>query len=239
MYSVLLSPSNQETYFFLSQKIYRELLVIFATCEVKYKGRAESKASESPRLIILKPDGTVIIHESVKREPLNWQPPGTQIDIINGYPLKIVAERKRPNEIIEIVLKEVFYITSSIVREGDFMIKGREIDVVNMVMQNPNLVEEGFHPFAREYKTPYGKVDLVGMDKNGNFVLVEVKRSKAQLSAVSQLYRYYLYVKEVKGEKVRGILMAPAITNHAEDLLRKLNLEFIKYDITNIIRLKD
>ncbi|PVU78396.1 endonuclease NucS, partial [Sulfolobus islandicus] len=42
MYSVLLNPSNTEIYSFLTKRIYRELVVIFATCKVNYKGRAES-----------------------------------------------------------------------------------------------------------------------------------------------------------------------------------------------------
>lgn len=231
VYSVLLNPSNTEIYSFLTKRIYRELVVIFATCKVNYKGRAESVASESPRLIILKPDGTVIIHESVKREPLNWQPPGTKIEIMNDYPLKIVAQRKRPKEVIEIDLKEVFYITSAEVKDGDFVIKGREIDIVNTIIQNPSMIEEGFVPLTREYNTPYGKIDLVGLDKKGNFVIIEVKRSKAQLSAVSQLYRYYLHIRETKEDKVRGILVAPDLTTHARELLQKLGLEFIRYDI--------
>ncbi|MEM3203473.1 MAG: endonuclease NucS [Saccharolobus sp.] len=234
MYFILSEPSNDEAYRFLLNKIYKELTVIFADCEIIYKGRAESIASNAARLIILKPDGTVIVHESTKREPLNWQPPGTKILLEMKYDkLRIIAERHRPKEIIEIVLEKIYYITSSEVKDGDFVIKGREIDIVDSIVKNPNLIEDGFRSLSREYKTPYGKIDLLGIDKKGNLVIVEVKRSKAQLQAVSQLYRYYTYFKETRGSKVRGILVSPDITQSAKELLYKLGLEFIKYNIKN------
>lgn len=230
MYSVLLEPKSSEAYRFLLDKIYKELVVIFSNCEVWYKGRAESKASISPRLIIIKPDGTVIVHESVKREPLNWQPPGTKIRLTET-PLIVHAERQKPKEVIEILLNKIYYITTSKVENGDFIIKGREIDIVDSIIKEPYIIEDGFRPIEREYKTPYGKVDLIGVDKEGKIVVIEVKRSKAQLQAVSQLYRYYIYFREMKGDKIRGILVAPDITQHAMELLLRLGLEFKKYSI--------
>lgn len=230
MYSVLLEPESSKAYHFLLDKIYKELVVIFANCEVWYKGRAESKASISPRLIIIKPDGTVIVHESVKREPLNWQPPGTRIRLTET-PLIVHAERQKPKEVIEILLNKIYYITTSKVENGDFIIKGREIDIVDSIIKEPYIIEDGFKPIEREYKTPYGKVDLIGVDKEGKIVVIEVKRSKAQLQAVSQLYRYYIYFREMNGDRIRGILVAPDITQHAMELLLRLGLEFKKYSI--------
>ncbi|MEM4556771.1 MAG: endonuclease NucS, partial [Sulfolobales archaeon] len=37
-------------------------LVIIGNCEVVYEGRASSKASEARRLIIIKEDGSLLIH---------------------------------------------------------------------------------------------------------------------------------------------------------------------------------
>ncbi|TRM76874.1 DUF91 domain-containing protein [Sulfolobus sp. B1] len=229
MFTVLPEPEVYQAYTFLSQKVYKELIVVFADCEIAYRGRAESKASSSPRLVIIKPDGTIVIHESVKREPINWQPPGTKITIMED-PLKIIAERTRPREVIEVYLHKIYYITSSLVMNGDFIIKGREIDIVEKIMREPEIIERGFKPIQREFKTPYGKIDLLGIDKNERYVIVEVKRSKAQLQAVSQLYRYYLYFRQSGKNNVRGILVAPEITKNAHDLLTKLGLEFIKIE---------
>jgi len=71
-------------------------------------------------------------------------------------------------------------------------------------------------------------IDLCGIDKYGNFVIIEFKRRKAGLEAVSQLKRYVDEIRKEKGEKVRGILAAPDITENALKLLRESNLEFLK-----------
>ena len=31
------------------------------------------------RIVIVEPDGSVLVHQRVGREPVNWQPPGTRI----------------------------------------------------------------------------------------------------------------------------------------------------------------
>ncbi|TRM80158.1 endonuclease NucS, partial [Sulfolobus sp. A20-N-F6] len=44
MFTVLPEPEVYQAYTFLSQKVYKELIVVFADCEIAYRGRAESKA---------------------------------------------------------------------------------------------------------------------------------------------------------------------------------------------------
>ncbi|MCY0859541.1 MAG: endonuclease NucS [Sulfolobaceae archaeon] len=238
MYSVLLEPTNEQAKNFLESKLRKELIVIFADCSINYVGRATSKADNASRLIILKSDGTVIVHESTKREPLNWQPPGTEVSVflIDGN-LIIRATRRRPKEVLEIFLKKIYYITSSYINDGEFQIVGRELDIVDKVIKNPWIIEDGFKVIGREYATPYGKIDLLGVDSRGNYVVIEFKRAKAGLQAVSQLYRYYMYFVEIYGSKVRGILVAPDITSHALDLLKKLGLEFLKLDLSKQVSL--
>lgn len=99
--------------------------------------------------------------------------------------------------------------------------------MVNEVMRNPSLIEEGFKPIRSEVETPYGKIDLIGEDFQGNTVIIEFKRSTAQLQAVSQLKRYVDYYKSM-GKSVRGILVAPSITSSARKLLTEYGLEFRK-----------
>lgn len=235
MYSILPEPPPEEAIGFLTTKINRELLVIFADCNIDYIGRASSRAELASRLIILKPDGTVIIHESTKREPLNWQPPGTKVIVYPlGESVVIRAERRRPHEILDIHLEKIYYIASSNVNHGDFKIVGKEADIINIVIRQPELIEDGFKVIGREYKTPYGKIDLLGVDKKGRYFVLEFKRTKAELQAVSQLYRYYIYFKETFGERVRGGLVAPDITSHALELLKKLGLEYIKIETSKI-----
>ncbi|AAY79619.1 endonuclease NucS [Sulfolobus acidocaldarius] len=226
MFKVLLEPDLQEALIFLNESV-NALLTIYSECEILYSGRAKSRASLSPRLTIIKPDGSVIIHGPTKREPVNWQPPGSRIEYsIESGVLTVNAERKRPKERLSILHHRVYYITSSEVKPGEFFLVGREKDEVDFIINNPDVIEGGFKPIHREYRTPYGTVDLIGKDKEGNLVVLEFKRAKASLQAVSQLYRYIMYFKEI-GENARGILVAPGISENALNLLKRLELEYV------------
>ncbi|BFH72690.1 endonuclease NucS [Sulfurisphaera javensis] len=224
---VLTNPNFDETYNFLANNVYKKLVTVFADCEIQYSGRATSYASLASRLIIIKVDGSVIVHEHTKREPINWQPPGSIISIRKeSGVVGIESIRKRPKERLYIILRRVYYLTSAEVNSGEFNLKGTEKDLVEIVLEKPNLVEDGFKPLQREYRTPYGIVDLLGYDKIGRPFVLEFKRSKATLQAVSQLYRYYMFFIEQYGN-ARGALVSPGISEKALNLLNKLGLEYI------------
>ncbi len=81
--------------------------------------------------------------------------------------------------------------------EDEFVLWGSESEMVDEVVRNPGIIEDGFKLIGKEVETPYGKVDLVGEDSEGNTVIIEFKRSTAQLQAVSQLKRYVDYYKSM------------------------------------------
>ncbi|RLF79289.1 endonuclease NucS, partial [Thermococci archaeon] len=82
-------------------------------------------------------------------------------------------------------------------------------------------------PIFKEKPIRHGIVDILGKDKNGNIVVLEFKRRRADLHAVSQLKRYVETIRE-EYENVRGILVAPSLTSGARRLLEKEGLEFKK-----------
>lgn len=51
-------------------------IVLVGSCVVNYRGRAGSVLPEGERVVIIKPDGTLLVHQKEKREPVNWNPPG-------------------------------------------------------------------------------------------------------------------------------------------------------------------
>jgi len=73
------NPTNEDLNNFINLYIGRYILILLARCKVFYEGRAKSQLEEGDRLIIIKPDGTFLIHKDKKREPVNWQPPGSKI----------------------------------------------------------------------------------------------------------------------------------------------------------------
>jgi endonuclease len=244
---------------FLESVINKHVVVICAAVRVEYEGRASSVADLSRRIVITKPDGTLIIHEDTKHRPLNWQPPGTsfQLSVKNESTLMLEAFRKKDRETVTIWFEKVFYIAASRITPGEFRFSGSEAEMVDLVMRNPGLVEEGFTPEKKELRIKYGTVDLIGKDREGNILVLEFKRKQAQLASASQLDRYVQHLMEREhlrvapkpargGEKrqaglqatnqrprggkskVRGGIVAPAITAEALALLKKLGYEFFR-----------
>ena len=48
------------------------MVTIVGECEVEYDGRASSYLPPGDRLVILKPDGTLLVHTDSQHEPVNW-----------------------------------------------------------------------------------------------------------------------------------------------------------------------
>src|SRR6476619_3070874 len=66
--------------------------LIVARCEVSYSGRLNAVLPESTRLLMLKDDGSVLVHaDAGGYKPPNWMTPPTVIEEADG----VVAVRKR------------------------------------------------------------------------------------------------------------------------------------------------
>jgi endonuclease len=66
--------------------------LIVARCEVRYSGRLNAILPEALRLIIVKADGSVLVHaDSGGYKPLNWMTPPT---VIEESPGRIVVRKR-------------------------------------------------------------------------------------------------------------------------------------------------
>nr|WP_281034155.1 endonuclease NucS domain-containing protein [Methanocaldococcus fervens] len=85
-------------------------MILLARCRVFYDGRAKSQLEEGDRVIIIKPDGTFLIHKDKKREPVNWQPPGSKIFLsIEGDNFILKSIRQKPKEELKVVISNVYH----------------------------------------------------------------------------------------------------------------------------------
>jgi len=113
------------------------------------------------------------------------------------------------------------------VDRANLVIAGMEIDVVNQIVSNPSIVEEGLRIVKREKPVKTGSIDLYGFDKDHVPVVIEVKRSLATISSVHQLRMYVTDIKKDRKEpKVRGILCAPRVPDMVKKLLEEHDLEW-------------
>ncbi len=204
-------------------------VILVAECSIDYEGRAASKAGRAYRLIIIKQDGTVLVHESSGREPLNWQPKATVRAWSEEGVAYVEAVRSRPRERLLIKLYPPITVMAARLGQRGLELFGSENDIVEVIAMNPGIVEEGARLVTREARTPYGRADVILRGRDGALIVVEVKRSRADVPAVYQLMRYVEYFRSL-GFDVRGYLASPSVTPAAAKALSKAGLRHVRVE---------
>lgn len=208
-----------------------DVVVLCADCEVEYDGRAAGYLGPGERLVICKPDGTLLIHRPSGHDPVNWQPPGSTITVESRDDTVVVtARRTEPDEVIHVYLLAVFELTRfSADDSAPLELEGTEADMHEYVDEHPEEIEDGLRIIEHERETPYGSIDFLGTDSDGRPVVMEVKRRQATLTHVDQLRRYLARYRETNPD-ARGMLIAPAASEKVLRTLRDAELEFVELD---------
>lgn len=207
-------------------------IIIVGRCWVEYRGRASSKLEPGERIVIVKEDGSLLVHRCRGYEPVNWQPPGCFFKTyMNNDSLAVKAIRRSPRETVIIYFNQIYLLsTFKLIDEGEFSIYASEEDMQKAILLNPSIVEDGFVPIEYEKKVEPGFVDVYGIDREGRMAVIEIKRRTAGKDAVLQLAKYIESIKASASREVRGILVAPKISEEAWNLLKSLGLDFKRVD---------
>jgi len=231
--NTLVRPSTTDALHFIEEHHVstpeKTFLIVLGDCLVNYNGRARSLLDWGERVIMIKQDGAVLVHQPVMREPVNWQPTGSRTEFtMKDNHLVLKSRHLHPPEKMKITFREVQLITVTSLRDrANLVIAGMETDVVNQIISDPSIIEEGLRITKREKPVKSGSIDLYGFDKNHVPVIIEVKRSLATISSVHQLR---MYVKETKKDnkeaQVRGVLCAPRVPEMVKKLLEEHDLEW-------------
>ena len=231
--TVLISPNMAEAGEMVREALsQRKTIIMVGNCWVHYLGRARSELEPGERILIIKEDGSLLVHRSVGYEPINWQPPGCifHTQVKDGI-LEIHAVRRKPPESVRVFFDKIQLVSAmTLADSGEFSLYASEEDMHKAILLEPSLLEEGFKPISYEKKVEPGFLDVYGEDKDGRFVVVEVKRKTAGKEAVLQLAKYIEAVKSRTNREVRGILVAPNIAKDVQRLLETLGLEFKALD---------
>jgi RecB family endonuclease NucS len=164
--------------------------LIIARCEVRYSGRLTALLPEALRLIMVKADGSVLIHaDAGGYKPLNWMTPPTVIEERPGG----MTVRKRAGQSEDQLEIEIAELISDVAHELDpdpaLTKDGVETHLQELLAEQPQWCGEGFRLVRREWPTDIGPVDLMCRDSEQRWVAVEIKRT-AGIEAVEQLSRY-------------------------------------------------
>ena len=193
--------------------------LIVARCEVNYTGRLTARLPEALRLLMIKADGSVLVHaDAGGYKPLNWMTPPT---VIEEEPGLIVVRKLKGDDRLEIRIAEVISDSEHAMdHQAD---AGLEKDGVEAHLQEalaaaPGWCGEGFRLVRREWPTDIGPVDLMCRDDEDGWIAVEIKRI-GTIDAVEQLTRYLERIRldPALGE-CRGVLAAQVVKPQARVL---------------------
>lgn len=232
--SVLVNPNVLEAENVVKDAIsHHKILLIVGKCWVDYLGRAKSKLEPGERILIVKADGSLLVHRSIGYEPVNWMPGGETVFHVLSKTgvLEVHAVRQKPREYVKVFFDRIRLVSAlSLVDSGEFALYASEEDMQRVILLRPDLLEPGFRPISYEKKVEPGFVDVYGVDKDDKLVVVEIKRKTAGKEAVLQLARYIDAVRGKAGREVRGVLVAPGIGKDVQRLLATLGLEYKHLD---------
>ncbi|MGA2310003.1 MAG: endonuclease NucS [Candidatus Bathyarchaeia archaeon] len=232
--TVLVEPNASEAEYVARMAIsHHRTLLIVGKCSVDYVGRAKSKLEPGERILIVKTDGSLLVHRSTGYEPVNWMPGGNVIFHVQSreQALEIRAVRQKPPESVRVSFDNIRLVTElSLVDAAEFSLYSSEEDMQKAVLLKPELLEEGFKIISWEKKVEPGFIDVYGTDKDGRLVVVEIKRKTAGKDAVLQLAKYIEAIKSKADREVRGILASPDIAKDVQRLLATFGMEFKHLD---------
>src|SRR4051812_29324014 len=208
--------------------------LIVARCSVDYTGRLTAHLPEALRLIMLKADGSVLVHADAGGfKPLNWMTPPTAV--IEGGD-SITVRKIKGDDQLEITLHEVISdVTHTMDFDPDRLSKeGVEADLQVALAEAPHFCGEGFRLVRREWPTDIGPVDLMCRDLEDAWIAVEIKRV-GTIDAVEQLSRYLERIRlDPAMAQCRGILAAQVVKPQARVLCEARGLQWVEVDLAEV-----
>lgn len=206
--------------------------LIVARCEVTYTGRLTAVLPEALRLLMLKADGSVMVHADTGGfKPQNWMTPPTVVeegeDRIVVRKLAGATEDRLDIRIVEVLSDITHDMGEAAALEKD----GVERDLQEALAAAPGWCGEGFRLVRREWPTDIGPVDLMCRDDADGWIAVEIKRV-ATIDAVEQLTRYLERIRRDPAmELCAGVLAAQVIKPQARVLAEARGIACVEVDL--------
>jgi RecB family endonuclease NucS len=229
--------------------------LVIAKCSVDYAGRLSAHLPLAMRLLIVKADGSVLVHsDGGSYKPLNWMSPPCRLAeagtewIVTG----------KSGETLTVHLEEVISDSSFALGEDPGLVKdGVEAHLQELLAAQLHVLGNGWRLVRREFPTAIGPVDLMCRDAVGISVAIEVKRRgeidgsnstedagsgrgshvaveikrHAGIDAVEQLTRYLeLLNRDPLLAPVKGVLAAQTIKPQARTLAEDRGIRCVVLD---------
>ena len=212
--------------------------LVIARCSVDYAGRLSTHLPPAVRLLIVKADGSVLVHtDDGGYKPLNWMSaPCTMVEepMPEGAGGEDTGSRvwritNRGGETMTITVSEVLHDSAHRLGPDPGLVKdGVERQLQLLLSERCHVVRPDLRLVRREYPTDIGPVDLLCRDGDGGYVAVEIKR-RAEIDGVEQLSRYLARLRPALG-RVEGILVALDFKPQARVLAAERSIACVQVD---------
>ena len=202
--------------------------LVIARCSADYVGRLSAHLPMATRLLIVKADGSVLVHsDGGSYKPLNWMSPPCRLEESPGA-WRVVS---KGGEELRITLEEVLHDSSHDLGVDPGLQKdGVEAHLQELLAEQVHLLGQGWRLVRREYPTAIGPVDLMCRDGDSAAVAVEIKR-RGEIDGVEQLTRYLeLLNRDPALSPVRGVFAAQEIRPQARVLAEDRGIRCVTLD---------
>jgi RecB family endonuclease NucS len=214
--------------------------LVIADCSVDYAGRLTAHLPKARRLLMLKGDGSILIHsETGSYKPLNWMNPPCNYSthepdeeqLGNGVKEIWRVSQAKTADILWVQIYEIHTdINHELGKDPGLIKDGVEAHLQELLAAQIELIGAGSQLVKREYMTPIGPVDILAKDSSGQSVAIEIKR-RGEIDGVEQLTRYLeLMNRDAALSPVRGIFAAQEIKPQARTLAEDRGIECLILD---------
>ena len=216
--------------------------LVVARCSVDYAGRLSAHLPLATRLLVLKNDGSVLVHsDSLSYKPLNWMSPPAVLTVDEADDERAalgVTElwrvmNPKTSDLLVISIHEILHdSTHELGIDPGLQKDGVEADLQRLLAEQIELLGEGCTLVRREYMTAIGPVDILARDAAGGSIAVEIKR-RGDIDGVEQLTRYLeLMNRDPLLAPVSGVFAAQEIKPQARTLAtdRGIRCLLLDYD---------
>ena len=223
--------------------------LVIATCSVDYAGRLSAHLPLATRVIMIKGDGSVLIHsDGGSYKPLNWMSPPCTLEVLepessahdSGVTEIWKVLHHKTSDLLMVNIHEIHADHSHHLGEDPGLIKdGVEADLQKLLAEQIHLLGEGHTLVRREYMTAIGPVDILALDPAKNHVAVEIKR-RGDIDGVEQLTRYLeLLNRDPHLAPVSGVFAAQEIKPQARTLAEDRGIRCLVLDYDQMRGLDD
>ena len=206
--------------------------LVIARCSVDYAGRLSAHLPLAMRLLIVKADGSVLVHsDGGSYKPLNWMSPPCRL-AETGTEWVVTG---KSGETLTVHLEEIISDSSFALGDDPGLVKdGVEAHLQELLAAQLHVLGDGWRLVRREFPTAIGPVDLMCRDAVGISVAIEVKR-RGEIDGVEQLTRYLeLLNRDPLLAPVQGIFAAQEIRPQARVLAEDRGIRCVTLDYASM-----